>query len=71
VDRLLDDLEDAIAQVKKGGSEKQGDLVALYGTSCVLFSLDKLIEYTGMGQTNVGPHVFGKLAETFLDVLYE
>lgn len=25
----------------------------------------------GLGQTSAGPHVVGKLAETFLDTLYE
>ncbi|RSH94860.1 hypothetical protein EHS25_004666 [Saitozyma podzolica] len=39
----------------KQNPPKDGDMVALYG----------------LGQTSVGPHVVGKLAETFLDVLYE
>ncbi|KAK8861729.1 hypothetical protein IAR55_002552 [Kwoniella newhampshirensis] len=56
VDELLDDLSEVVTELKKGGtSATQGDMVALYG----------------LGQTSVGPHVVGKLAETFLDTLYE
>lgn len=64
VDKLLEDLATTIEEVRAASSsssgnsdskEKQGDMVALYG----------------LGQTSVGPHVVAKLAETFLDVLYE
>jgi sphinganine-1-phosphate aldolase len=60
VEKLLEDLAEAIDEVRTAassaeGKEKQGDMVALYG----------------LGQTSVGPHVVAKLAETFLDVLYE
>lgn len=30
-----------------------------------------MVALYGLGQTSVGPHVVAKLAETFLDVLYE
>ncbi|WVR03667.1 hypothetical protein IAU60_000662 [Kwoniella sp. DSM 27419] len=55
VEKLLDDLAEVVAQVKAAPPDSKGDLVALYG----------------IGQTSVGPHVVGKLAETFLDTLYE
>ncbi|WVQ78645.1 hypothetical protein IAT38_000732 [Cryptococcus sp. DSM 104549] len=55
VDKLLDDLGEAIAQVKEAPTGAGGDMVALYG----------------LGQTSAGPHVISKLAETFLDTLYE
>ncbi|KAK4688526.1 sphinganine-1-phosphate aldolase, partial [Tremellales sp. Uapishka_1] len=56
IDKLLDDLEVVMEEVKATrDGDKQGDMVALYG----------------LGQTSVGPHVVGKLAEAFLDTLYE
>nr|XP_031859585.1 uncharacterized protein CI109_005047 [Kwoniella shandongensis]KAA5526657.1 hypothetical protein CI109_005047 [Kwoniella shandongensis] len=57
VDKLLSDLEAVVIELKKGNKPDapQGDMVALYG----------------LGQTSVGPHVIGKLAEVFLDTLYE
>lgn len=55
MDKLLADLKEVIADVQKGEDGPQGDMVALYG----------------LGSTSVGPHVVGKLAETYLDVLYE
>ncbi|WRT63911.1 uncharacterized protein IL334_000837 [Kwoniella shivajii] len=55
VDKLLDDLSEVVKEVKASPQDQKGDLVALYG----------------LGQTSVGPHVVGKLAETFLDTLYE
>ncbi|WWC58330.1 uncharacterized protein I303_100870 [Kwoniella dejecticola CBS 10117] len=55
VDKLLDDLEIVIQEIKASPDTQKGDLVALYG----------------LGQTSVGPHVIGKVAECFLDTLYE
>jgi len=55
VDQLLNDLEIAIKEVKEMPVDDKGDMVALYG----------------MGQTSVGPHVVGKLAEMYIDTLYE
>ncbi|ORX35330.1 putative sphinganine-1-phosphate aldolase [Kockovaella imperatae] len=55
VDRLLDDLEYCVAQLKKEPKGSSGDMVALYG----------------IGQTSVGPHVVEELAKTYIDVLYE
>ncbi|OCF45133.1 sphinganine-1-phosphate aldolase [Kwoniella heveanensis CBS 569] len=55
VDQLLDDLAGVVDAVKAAPPNSKGDLVALYG----------------IGQTSVGPHVVGKLAETFLNTLYE
>ncbi|WWC86025.1 uncharacterized protein L201_000896 [Kwoniella dendrophila CBS 6074] len=55
VDKLLDDLSEVITEIKASPNDQKGDLVALYG----------------LGQTSVGPHVIGKVAETFLDTLYE
>ncbi|WVQ93736.1 hypothetical protein IAU59_000813 [Kwoniella sp. CBS 9459] len=55
VDQLLEDLDEVVKAVKAAPPNNKGDLVALYG----------------IGQTSVGPHVVGKLAETFLNTLYE
>ncbi|OWZ49928.1 sphinganine-1-phosphate aldolase [Cryptococcus neoformans 125.91] len=55
VDKLIEDLGDALKEVKASRQGTGGDMVALYG----------------LGQTSAGPHVVGKLAETFLDTLYE
>ncbi|AAW44943.1 sphinganine-1-phosphate aldolase, putative [Cryptococcus deneoformans JEC21] len=55
VDKLIEDLGDALKEVKASPQGAGGDMVALYG----------------LGQTSAGPHVVGKLAETFLDTLYE
>nr|XP_019014579.1 sphinganine-1-phosphate aldolase [Kwoniella pini CBS 10737]OCF53360.1 sphinganine-1-phosphate aldolase [Kwoniella pini CBS 10737] len=55
VDKLLDDLDIVIKGIKASPDAQKGDLVALYG----------------LGQTSVGPHVIGKVAECFLDTLYE
>ncbi|WVQ62492.1 uncharacterized protein L199_000632 [Kwoniella botswanensis] len=54
VDKLLDDLDEVVKHVKSSPNEQKGDLVALYG----------------VGQTSVGPHVVGQIAETFMDTLY-
>ncbi|KAL0242105.1 hypothetical protein I308_105733 [Cryptococcus tetragattii IND107] len=55
VDKLIEDLGEALKEVKASPQGSGGDMVALYG----------------LGQTSAGPHVVGKLAETFLDTLYE
>lgn len=55
MDKLIEDLGDALKEVKASPQGTGGDMVALYG----------------LGQTSAGPHVVGKLAETFLDTLYE
>ncbi|TYJ51647.1 hypothetical protein B9479_007767 [Cryptococcus floricola] len=54
VDTLIKQLQETIEQVKTAPKGKDGDMVALYG----------------LGQTSAGPHVVGKLAESFLDTLY-
>jgi sphinganine-1-phosphate aldolase len=72
VDQLLDDLEKVIEDVKQN-PPKDGDMVALSPRQWQRRNHDAVadVHVLGLGQTSVGPHVVGKLAETFLDVLYE
>jgi len=73
VGQLVDDLEAIIAEVKRSPEgAATGDMVALYGEGAAFGPKATLISFhVGMGQTSVGPHVVGKLAENYLDVLYE
>lgn len=55
VDKLLDDLAEAVKEEKTAPEGVDGNLVALYG----------------VGQTPAGPFVVEEVAKSFLDVLYE
>ena len=73
VDKLVADLEEVLEDVRKTPPKDEGDMVALYGKFRSLCDCDAGPDpdFTGLGQTSVGPHVVGKLAEMYLDVCLE
>jgi len=72
VDKLVSDLEEVMEDVRKNPKD-EGDMVALYGElqSARTVTSWLIARIIGLGQTNVGPHVIGRLAETYLDVCLE
>lgn len=68
----MSDLSQVIEEVKNGDKGPEGNMVALYGELHHLpRKANTVAEWAGLGATSVGPHVVAKVAETYLDVLYE
>ena len=86
MDAFIADLKDAVQEAKLAPSGK-GTMVALYGTSLLLFDLNFLcrdmnecrcanlsvcVPCAGLGESSaVGPEMVSEIATAFLDTLYK